>query len=188
MSTQQSTARAPSPRSTDEQQRLAALSECEALGTSSDASFDSIVRLAARVCETPMAMINYVEADTVSTKHVFDADVPGHVPRHESLCGVTILSEGVTSVADTALDERSRRAQTAEFYAGIRFYAAAPLELDTGERIGTLAVADLEEAWNSRFAADFGFAVDRPSNGCLQDVHWIVGLFGYYATNSLGNV
>lgn len=53
---------------------------------------------------------------------------------------------------------------------------------------GDLEVADLEEAWNSRFEADFGFAVDRPSNGCLQDVHWSVGLFGYFPTYSLGNV
>ena len=51
-----------------------------------------------------------------------------------------------------------------------------------------LAVADLEGAWNDRFLADFGFAVDRPSNGCLQDVHWSVGLFGYFPTYSLGNV
>jgi carboxypeptidase Taq len=53
---------------------------------------------------------------------------------------------------------------------------------------GDLLVADLQEAWNHRFAADFGVAVDRPSNGCLQDVHWSVGLFGYFPTYSLGNV
>ncbi|MEM9437654.1 MAG: carboxypeptidase M32 [Pseudomonadota bacterium] len=53
---------------------------------------------------------------------------------------------------------------------------------------GSLAVPDLEEAWNTRFEADFGFAVDKPSNGCLQDVHWSVGLFGYFPTYSLGNV
>ena len=53
---------------------------------------------------------------------------------------------------------------------------------------GTLAVADLEEAWNTRFEADFGVAVDKPSNGVLQDVHWSVGLFGYFPTYALGNV
>jgi len=31
-------------------------------------------------------------------------------------------------------------------------------------------------------------AVDKPSNGCLQDVHWSVGLFGYFPTYTLGNV
>lgn len=53
---------------------------------------------------------------------------------------------------------------------------------------GQLDVADLEEAWNARFLADFGMAVDRPANGVLQDVHWPVGLFGYFPTYALGNV
>ena len=53
---------------------------------------------------------------------------------------------------------------------------------------GELDVGDLEEAWNTRFRADFGVAVDRPSNGLLQDVHWSCGLFGYFPTYTLGNV
>lgn len=53
---------------------------------------------------------------------------------------------------------------------------------------GKLAVADLEDAWNTRFAADFGVVVDRPAHGMLQDVHWSVGLFGYFPTYALGNV
>ncbi len=53
---------------------------------------------------------------------------------------------------------------------------------------GSLKVADLPTAWNSRFEADFGVKVDKPSNGCLQDVHWSVGLFGYFPTYTLGNV
>lgn len=53
---------------------------------------------------------------------------------------------------------------------------------------GDLDVKDLEEAWNTRFEADFGVAVDKPSNGVLQDGHWAAGLFGYFPTYSLGNV
>lgn len=53
---------------------------------------------------------------------------------------------------------------------------------------GDLEVADLEEAWNARFLSDFGCPVDKPSNGVLQDVHWSVGLFGYFPTYSLGNI
>ena len=51
-----------------------------------------------------------------------------------------------------------------------------------------LEVEDLEAAWNERFEADFGYKVDRAANGVLQDVHWSVGLFGYFPTYSLGNV
>ena len=53
---------------------------------------------------------------------------------------------------------------------------------------GTLEAADLEAAWNARFEDDFGYPVDKPSNGVLQDVHWSVGLFGYFPTYTLGNV
>ncbi|MGR3453022.1 carboxypeptidase M32 [Pseudooceanicola sp.] len=53
---------------------------------------------------------------------------------------------------------------------------------------GHLKVVDLEGAWNERFEKDFGYAVPRASLGCLQDVHWSVGLFGYFPTYSLGNV
>ena len=53
---------------------------------------------------------------------------------------------------------------------------------------GDLVANDLEAAWNDRFAADFGVVVDQPSNGLLQDVHWSVGLFGYFPTYALGNV
>lgn len=53
---------------------------------------------------------------------------------------------------------------------------------------GGLEVRDLEEAWNARFMQDFGVKVDRPAHGMLQDVHWSVGLFGYFPTYSLGNV
>jgi carboxypeptidase Taq len=61
-------------------------------------------------------------------------------------------------------------------------------DLERSLMAGDLEVADLESAWNDRFEADFGYAVDKPSNGCLQDVHWSVGLFGYFPTYALGNV
>jgi len=61
-------------------------------------------------------------------------------------------------------------------------------DLERALMAGDLQVGDLEAAWNDRFAADFGYEVDKPSNGCLQDVHWSVGLFGYFPTYSLGNV
>ena len=61
-------------------------------------------------------------------------------------------------------------------------------DLERSLMSGDLAVDDLEVAWNDRFAADFGYAVDQPSNGVLQDVHWSEGLFGYFPTYTLGNV
>jgi len=61
-------------------------------------------------------------------------------------------------------------------------------DLERGLIEGLLDVADLPEAWDARFEMDFGVAVDKPSNGVLQDVHWSAGLFGYFPTYTLGNV
>ncbi len=54
--------------------------------------------------------------------------------------------------------------------------------------LGDLEVDDLEAVWNTRFEADFGYPVNKASNGVLQDVHWSEGLYGYFPTYSLGNV
>jgi carboxypeptidase Taq len=59
-------------------------------------------------------------------------------------------------------------------------------ELERAMVRGELAVADLPEAWNARFAELFGFAVDQDANGCLQDVHWSAA-YGYFPTYTLGN-
>jgi len=53
---------------------------------------------------------------------------------------------------------------------------------------GDLSVDDLPEAWNERFEADFGIKPDSNANGCMQDVHWSAGLFGYFPTYALGNM
>ena len=53
---------------------------------------------------------------------------------------------------------------------------------------GGLEVDDLETAWNERFKRDFGRPVPDVSLGVLQDVHWSIGLFGYFPTYSLGNI
>lgn len=61
-------------------------------------------------------------------------------------------------------------------------------DLERAMIAGDLAVANLEAAWNDRFAADFGSRPPNAALGVLQDVHWSVGLFGYFPTYTLGNV
>jgi carboxypeptidase Taq len=53
---------------------------------------------------------------------------------------------------------------------------------------GNLRVSDLEGEWNKRFMEYFGLEVRDVKLGVLQDVHWSVGLFGYFPTYSLGNI
>ena len=53
---------------------------------------------------------------------------------------------------------------------------------------GTLAVADLRDAWNDRFGRDFGIRPPTDAEGVLQDIHWSAGLIGYFPTYTLGNL
>ena len=51
---------------------------------------------------------------------------------------------------------------------------------------GDLAVADLPGAWNEGFAALLGMTPPDDARGCLQDIHWYDGAFGYFPSYTLG--
>ncbi len=51
---------------------------------------------------------------------------------------------------------------------------------------GTLAVADLPGAWNDGFSALLGMVPPDDARGCLQDIHWYDGAFGYFPSYTLG--
>jgi carboxypeptidase Taq len=53
---------------------------------------------------------------------------------------------------------------------------------------GSLAVADLPDAWNTLVREYLGVDVPDVAHGALQDTHWAIGLFGYFPTYQLGNV
>ncbi|HET7881832.1 MAG TPA: carboxypeptidase M32 [Acetobacteraceae bacterium] len=51
---------------------------------------------------------------------------------------------------------------------------------------GSLAVADLPGAWNDGFSALLGLLPPDDARGCLQDIHWYDGAFGYFPSYTLG--
>lgn len=61
-------------------------------------------------------------------------------------------------------------------------------ELEQALLTGDLQVADLPAAWNDRYRDYLGVTPPSDADGVLQDVHWSAGLFGYFATYSLGNL
>lgn len=61
-------------------------------------------------------------------------------------------------------------------------------ELEVELLEGRLAVRDVPEAWNARFQQYLGIGVPDDAHGCLQDIHWSHGLFGYFPTYALGNL
>jgi carboxypeptidase Taq len=61
-------------------------------------------------------------------------------------------------------------------------------ELEQALISGDIAAKDVAGEWNARFKSYFGLDVPNDAQGCLQDVHWSAGLFGYFATYALGNL
>ncbi len=53
---------------------------------------------------------------------------------------------------------------------------------------GDLAVEDVPEAWNDKYEEYLGIRPETDAEGCLQDIHWSHGNFGYFPTYSLGSV
>jgi len=61
-------------------------------------------------------------------------------------------------------------------------------QLETRLISGDLKVGDLPSAWNELFLKLLGLKVPNDSKGCLQDIHWSMGGFGYFPTYTLGNL
>jgi carboxypeptidase Taq len=61
-------------------------------------------------------------------------------------------------------------------------------ELEKQLLSGELAVRDLPEAWNAGIEARLGIRPTNDVDGCLQDIHWAVGSFGYFPSYALGAV
>jgi carboxypeptidase Taq len=51
---------------------------------------------------------------------------------------------------------------------------------------GRLEVADLPGAWGEGFRALLGLSPPDDARGCLQDIHWHDGAFGYFPSYTLG--
>ncbi len=62
------------------------------------------------------------------------------------------------------------------------------MELEMALMEGELAVADLPEAWRSRFREYCNIEPPDDTRGVLQDVHWSAGLIGYFPSYALGNL
>lgn len=61
-------------------------------------------------------------------------------------------------------------------------------ELELAMFAGDLEVSALPEAWNQRMEEYLGVRPPTDAKGCMQDIHWAFGAFGYFPTYSIGNL
>jgi carboxypeptidase Taq len=62
------------------------------------------------------------------------------------------------------------------------------VELEIALVEGRLQVRDLPEAWRAGMQDYLGLTPADDRTGVLQDIHWSIGAFGYFATYTLGNL
>ena len=68
------------------------------------------------------------------------------------------------------------------------FHVMIRYELEKKLLEGSLHAADIPAFWNEHYKKYLGINVPDDKRGCLQDVHWSHGSFGYFATYSIGSL
>ncbi|MDB5202568.1 MAG: carboxypeptidase [Ferruginibacter sp.] len=53
---------------------------------------------------------------------------------------------------------------------------------------GSITAKDIPAIWNESYKNYLGVTVPDDKRGCLQDIHWCHGSFGYFATYSIGSL
>ena len=125
----------------NDKQRLAALRRYGILDTPPEQAFDDIARLVAHVCQTPVALVSFVDEH----RQWFKAEVGMGVretPLDLSICAHAILRKDLFVVHDTLEDEVFRENPVVKHDPHLRFYAGAQLITPDGQALGTLCVLD----------------------------------------------
>lgn len=126
-----------------EEKRLAALDSYAILDTPPEKDFDDIARLAADICGTPIAVINFIG----DRRQFFKAEVGLGVretPFESSFCAKALLEEDFLLVPDATRDSRFDCNPLVTGKPHLRFYAGALLRTAEGLPIGTVCVLDYQ--------------------------------------------
>ncbi len=141
----------PPPTPLDESARLAALMSLGIMNTPAEERFDRITRMAARVLNTPMALVSLVADDRQWFKSAHGV-AASSTPRDISFCGHTIASDGPLIVESALDDPRFSDNPLVVDGPHVRAYAGQPISVGEGRhRVGTLCVLDVEPR---QFTAD----------------------------------
>ncbi len=128
------------PPSPYEDRRLAALATYHILDTPLEADFDDLARLAATLCDAPIALISLVDARRQWFKAHYGLDTT-ETPREHAFCAHAILHpNNLMVVPDALADERFWDNPLVTGDPGIRFYAGTPLVTPAGDAVGVLCV------------------------------------------------
>ncbi len=78
------------------------------------------------------------------------------------------------------------RVEADELSYGLHILIRTELEIDLIE--GDLEAKDVPSEWNKKYKELLGISPSNDAEGCLQDVHWSEGAFGYFPSYLLGHL
>jgi PAS domain S-box-containing protein len=126
---------------TSESLRARALERYDVLDAPRENAFDELAKLAAAICRTPIAVVNFIAAD----RQFFMSEVGLGVrstPLESSFCIKALLEDDLLVVPDATRDTRFEGNPLVTGEPHLRFYAGALLKTHEGVPIGTLCVLD----------------------------------------------
>jgi len=126
----------------NESVRLKALQAYEILDSEEEIAFDDITAIAAEICQTPIALISFIDEKRqwFKSKHGL---AESETPREIAFCAHAInYPNEILEVPDAELDERFHDNPLVTNDANVRFYTGAPMVNNEGFALGTLCVID----------------------------------------------
>ena len=133
-----------------EKKRLETLHHYRILDTPPEEGFDELTRLAAQICQTPIALVSFVDRDRVWIKSAVGWQ-EREAPRNLSICNHALETDQTLVVEDLSIDDRFNDLPVVKGGQRVRFFAGTPLRGSAsrvengppGHSIGVLCVMDL---------------------------------------------
>lgn len=122
--------------------RLQALHQLSIMDTAREKSYDDIAQLAMMICNLPIAVVTLIDENRQWFKTCVGLEAT-ETHRDVAFCAHAILNPTeILEVEDATQDERFSDNPLVTSTPGIRFYAGAPLVMQSGVALGTLCVVD----------------------------------------------
>lgn len=129
------------PIPANEAKRLEMLEQFEIIDSDFESSYDQIVELASKICQTPISLISLLDEKRQWFKAKVGLDVR-ETPRELAFCGYAVYESSSLIVKDTWEDERFKSHPLVLGEPKIRFYAGFPIQTSNGLTLGTVCAID----------------------------------------------
>ncbi|MBE9005032.1 GAF domain-containing protein [Fortiea sp. LEGE XX443] len=124
-----------------EQARLQVLRRYEILDTEPEQAYDNIAKLAAFICGTSIAVVNFIDENRQWFKAKLGLDV-SEMPRNFGLSYLCLECKNIVVIPDTLVHAQFATNPAVTGYPYVRFYAGVPLISPEGQILGTLCAID----------------------------------------------